>query len=190
MGTDSVAGIESSDLRVLLLRRMEKVSESSRASLDRCHLGGCFSRAFSSLRLGTDLRPRAVVLYSGVSSAGKRSSTAGRTSHWFSDLQTATGTSRSSRLSIRPAMEGCCWGSDGCRPPTFSRLAALRQRDHAQLLARSDSRKRSSAASRTSLVPDPFLAIVLVSAAALAARRLGPLCRQHSRSSSVCNSSV
>ena len=155
-----------------------------------CYPGGCFSRAFSSLRLGADLRSRAVVLHSGISGAGKRSSPAGRTSHWFSDLQTTAGTSRSSRLCIHSAMEGCRWRCDGCRPPTFSRLAALRQRDNAQLLAYSDSRRRSFATARTPAVPDPFVAIVLVSAATLAARCIRSVCDQRSRRSSVCNSRV
>ena len=106
MGADGMAGGERSDLRLLLPRGVEDLSESSDVSLDSSDPGDCLSGIFSPAGLGTDFRSRAVVFHAGLSRPAARSDAARRIGHWIAHLQAPAGTGRGSCLCVRARVEG------------------------------------------------------------------------------------
>ena len=87
---DGVARGECSDLRFLLSRCLEELSESSGTSLDGSDPGDCLSGIFSPAGVGTDFGSRAFVFHAGWSrpaAANRRYSQDWRLGRSFSNLR-------------------------------------------------------------------------------------------------------
>ena len=168
-----MAGGERSDLRLLLLRRVEDVPSPARVAMDRArpHSGDCLSRIFSPAGLGTDLWSRASVFHAGISRAARRPAMACGIGHWITDIQTTVGYSRGHRVSIRGRVAGHRWWPGRRRTPACRSLDALWFRGHASLLACTHQYERSLAAARATALPDTLTALFLVAAVAVACKQ-------------------
>ena len=114
LGADCVAGGKRSDLRLLLPRGVEELSQSSGISLDSSDPGDCLSGIFSPAGLGTDFRPRASVLHAGLSRAAAGPCATRRIGDWVAHLQTPAGAGRGGRLRVRARVEGGGGRGGGC----------------------------------------------------------------------------